>query len=96
MIVFIVIGLVFVFVNKERINEIIESDCAEFDRDRAREKEFYASHPGVSRIPGLRSLAGFVNTEGWRSSVAFFLIILSSAILCHTTSGTLIYMKMSI
>jgi hypothetical protein len=87
MIVFISIGLIFVFMNKERINEIMEGDREVYERERVKEKEFYITHPGISRIPGLKSLAGLIYVEGWCFSIVFFLIILTSTILLSYNLG---------
>ena len=72
------LGAVFVFINKDQLNKIIEKDTSGYQEKRKKSNEFRITHPGLGRIPAIRFLAEKLYNQGWRFSCVLILIIIAA------------------
>ncbi len=68
----IVLGIIFVFLNRKTINNIIENDRINHINEQVKNKEFSKNHPKLNQIPVIKILAKFIYNHGWIYSIAFF------------------------
>ncbi len=74
----ITLGTMFVFLNRKKINDIIENDRIDYKNEQKKNNEFPANHPKLNRIPVINILARFIYKQGGIYSFAFFSIIVFS------------------
>jgi hypothetical protein len=85
----IIFGVLFVLLNKQKINDLIEKDNADDALARARCNDFPSTYPGLNKIPIIRLIAKIMYREGWGYSIALILIITLSIIIFSHDLGEL-------
>ena len=74
----IVLGIMFVFLNRKTINNLIEKDRINHINEQVRNKDFSINHPRLNQIPVIKLLAKFICSHGWIYSIVFFSMIVFS------------------
>ena len=91
----IALGVMFVFLYRKKINNIIETDRINYTNDQIKGKAFPANHPKLNRLPIINILARFIFTHGWIYSFAFFSIIVFSFFFFRIISAAQIFIRMN-